>query len=545
MKKLIISAILMGALSCSAAAAEIEPKIVYDYSNNEVRVGADAGEEAKRVSLLILDEGFTFKDLKNTKDDASKILYLKQADQVTGEFTFAVSYSSDLEAGSYNARLVVGDESVDINEMSLVSTEIFEKAVDELNGYAAAGVFADFKSNLNKNSKNLGFSTKYSEKLKDDEALKEFMDDIKSNPLSKTDSVSNSKRFNTYVLMGALYDGVLDNADSLIKESNIKDDAVFAEYEKYITGKEEKEYVTTKMSGKRYSNINDLKDGIRKAILLNEIYYAEGYETVQDIISVYGANAGIGEASKTVAKGLIGKDFADANALLQKYNELNEDDGESPSGGGPSSSGGGRNNFVSNIVAGTSTAEKPNTVKKNSFADIEGVDWAIESINALYDKGIINGRSETLFEPDEFVTREEFVKILVSALGYQNEEYTENIFADVNDDDWFASYVNIAYNKKLVNGVGNNNFGSGSLISRQDMAVMIYNTLISKGIECPNGSKVFSDDEYMADYAKNAVKALYEMNVINGVSETEFDPVGNATRAQAAKIVYGILPYIG
>ena len=46
------------------------------------------------------------------------------------------------------------------------------------------------------------------------------------------------------------------------------------------------------------------------------------------------------------------------------------------------------------------------------------------------------------------------------------------------------------------------------------------------------------------DYALDAVAALYKMGIVNGVSETEFAPLDGATRAQAAKIVYGVLDLI-
>ena len=51
----------------------------------------------------------------------------------------------------------------------------------------------------------------------------------------------------------------------------------------------------------------------------------------------------------------------------------------------------------------------------------------------------------------------------------------------------------------------------------------------------------FSDDEMISDYAKDAVYALRGAGVIKGVSDLEFAPLANATRAQAAKMIYGLL----
>ena len=79
------------------------------------------------------------------------------------------------------------------------------------------------------------------------------------------------------------------------------------------------------------------------------------------------------------------------------------------------------------------------------------------------------------------------------------------------------------------------------MITRQDIAVMVCNALKTKGVTLPESELFFDDKGEISDYAIQSVAALYKMNVVNGVSETVFDPCGKATRAQAAKIVYGVL----
>ena len=54
----------------------------------------------------------------------------------------------------------------------------------------------------------------------------------------------------------------------------------------------------------------------------------------------------------------------------------------------------------------------------------------------------------------------------------------------------------------------------------------------------------FTDMNETSVYAVDAVSALYNLGVINGMSDSEFAPLKNATRAEAAKIVYGILDFI-
>ena len=543
MKKLILCTAFMCLLAGAASANELEAKVVYDYSNNKVIISTDAGESAKRASLQILNEGFTFEDLNSTEDDIEKIFYVKQADSVTGEFSFVINYGSELDGGLHNGRLVVGDKSVDIEDIKLISAEVFESTVSDINEYAKTENYPNFKDTLYNKGEQLGFDVKTLKKLDTDNCLKSFMQDVKENPLVLDDAISNITRFNTFLLMGALEDAVLDNANSLMADSLLAETEIYNGYKELIKEKDEQEFVTEKMSGNEYQTIEDLASGLAGAILLNEIYYAEGYEDVQNIISEYGDVAGISSVSKNVAKGLIGKDFDTVEELIEEYEELMDNSGSSSGGGGgPTSSGGNKKPSISGTFVGTTvTQNTQNAINKNAFTDIEGVDWAIESINALYDKGIIAGRTAELFEPDEAVTREEFVKLLVCALGYQDEAYTNDVFTDVSDNSWYVSYVNIAYEKNLVNGIGDNMFGSGMLITRQDMSVMIYNALKAEGIECEKTNPVFADADKIAGYAKEAVGTLYSMGIINGVSETEFDPQSHATRAQAAKIIYGVL----
>ena len=52
------------------------------------------------------------------------------------------------------------------------------------------------------------------------------------------------------------------------------------------------------------------------------------------------------------------------------------------------------------------------------------------------------------------------------------------------------------------------------------------------------GNGEVADGEEIADYAADAIKALFEAGIINGKGENQFEPQGSATRAEAAKIIY-------
>lgn len=173
-----------------------------------------------------------------------------------------------------------------------------------------------------------------------------------------------------------------------------------------------------------------------------------------------------------------------------------------------------------------------------TFTDLGTAEWAVESITNLVKKGVISGRSETIFDPDGLITREEYAKMLVLAFGLTAENATCD-FADVPADAWYYEYVAIAAQRGIVNGMGNGSFGVGSTITRQDMAVMTYRAAMATGkaMDMANEAITFADNADIATYAAEAVTVMQRAGIINGMGGNTFAPTGTATRAQAAKIM--------
>ncbi len=173
------------------------------------------------------------------------------------------------------------------------------------------------------------------------------------------------------------------------------------------------------------------------------------------------------------------------------------------------------------------------------FKDISENHWARESIANLKAKGIVNGTDTGMFEPDRNITREEFTKMIILICGLDGAADAAS-FSDVNPGAWYMTYINAAVESGIVTGIGDDKFGIGQNITRQDMAVMVQRALSAKGIarEAVKAYTDFDDEDSIASYAKTAVKMLFEAGVVNGKDGNCFDPTGNATRAEAAKIIY-------
>jgi len=217
---------------------------------------------------------------------------------------------------------------------------------------------------------------------------------------------------------------------------------------------------------------------------------------------------------------------------------------QATSGGTGSSSGGGGggSNSGGNAASGTffPNPDVPQTtISQKSFSDLENVKWAEAAIEALAQKGIVAGDGKGNFNPMNLVTREEFVTMILKATGTQESDETGE-FTDVKADAWYAKKVMGAYSAGIVFGVSDKEFGIGKNISREDMSVIAYRALKGRELSKKREFEEFKDFNSVSDYAKDAVKALYEAEIINGKGDGIFDAKGTATRAESAVVIYNL-----
>lgn len=252
-----------------------------------------------------------------------------------------------------------------------------------------------------------------------------------------------------------------------------------------------------------------------------------------------------GSARSSVLQKLVGKKpFASKEDFIQKVNaavaEINSQGSSSViknTGGG---GGGGSSSVSYQTTPNPSNGTQQNNNQQSGFSDIDGAEWARDSIEYLVSIGAVSGRSESEFAPNESITREEFVKILVSALNISAEG--EASFADMAESAWYKPYVAAAVNSGVVVGIGDNLFGVGTAITRQDAAVMIMRALKYKEVPVTEVSESgFDDDGDIADYAASPVASLAAAKVISGTPEGKFLPYNPITRAETAKLIHYVL----
>ena len=159
---------------------------------------------------------------------------------------------------------------------------------------------------------------------------------------------------------------------------------------------------------------------------------------------------------------------------------------------------------------------------------------------------IVNDKGDYIYEPATPITRGDFVKFLIRALGlYKYETFTSN-FADVAPEAEYAVEVAIGKNLGILKGVGDNCFNPEAPITRQDLMVICARGMkVVKILDKANISTLdqFSDNGIIADYAKADIAMMVELEMVKGNADGTINPLGNTTRAEAAVIMKRIFDW--
>lgn len=322
--------------------------------------------------------------------------------------------------------------------------------------------------------------------------------------------------------------------------------------------KSEKEAFTKYFTDKEINSVADVKKLFSDSVIISILGNVRGWVDYEVLIERHGDYIGISMdkyeelKSPSMVTNYLKASYSNVNDFKTDVNNaittLLKKQNTSSGGSSGSGGGGGGGGKVTSSAGGAINQINPSNVENEignseEFTDIEAVSWAKEYINYLAAKGIVGGTGDGKFEPMGLLTREQLVKMVVLCAGLEPKG-TAAGFEDVDANEWYATYIASAKASGLVNGVSETSFGIGTNVTRQDAAVMLYRAAKAQGIEFSKASEIFADDEKVAAYAKEAVYALKEKGIIGGREGNVFAPGDTCTRAEAAKMIYGIMMLI-
>jgi len=177
------------------------------------------------------------------------------------------------------------------------------------------------------------------------------------------------------------------------------------------------------------------------------------------------------------------------------------------------------------------------------FDDVDLNGWSAEYIYYLANLNIVGGVGGNRFAPKRNITRAEFVKMLASTVGADVAAYTGSSFADVKAESWYVPFIEWAFRNGVTTGKGEGTFKPDDMITRQEIAAMIYRCMTVLGLELPETAEAvsFTDEEEIAPYATEAIAALQKAGIIGGIENPDgtfrYAPKELTTREQASKML--------
>lgn len=171
------------------------------------------------------------------------------------------------------------------------------------------------------------------------------------------------------------------------------------------------------------------------------------------------------------------------------------------------------------------------------FTDIAD-HWALEAIQYVYEKDLMNGVSDTAFAPNKTLNRAMLATILYRMEG-SPAVTTANPYSDVAADTWYADAVIWASENGIVNGYGNGRFGPTDNITREQLAAMLlrYSDYKEQDTDARNHLTSYTDAGTVSAWALESVQWANAEGLVTGRTETTIVPKGSTTRAEAATIL--------
>lgn len=554
----VLAGVLSAAFIFNVSATEIK---VADSATDLISVTGDAEANNKAVSLVVLNPGYTESDISAEEyaDQTDVIQYFSVAYPKSGKYAFDVAMrnttAADVGGGAYRFIVTVGDERVHDSDYLFYFNDVKLSIIEKLNdGRIDSATVADafYKFGLSETPLYKGGNL-----TSITGALQTMRDAIETNKFEL-----NVNKFDVILRQAALLSAYNTSATALVTENG----ALIYPDLMEVEGTQSWSDYTTKLSasgiaslngvliGGEYSSIDELSGKFKEFVAYYGIIAHKdgGFDHIDtfftnyaDVYSKYGfkMNLVTDDNKNEIYNELIDTKTSNIKELATKFNSIAKSyNGDGSSSSSSSNRKGGTGGGFSGIGSmGTVVPTDSYITPEIGFDDLGSAQWASEAIMALAERGVVTGKAKRAFAPDDYVTRAEFLKMLVCALDISNSQ-TECAFTDVNGH-WGKQYIISAVEAGITNGVNETSFEPEGIIKREMGAVFLNRALAHKGIELARDDFAFADDGALSDYAKDSVYKLKLAGILNGVGENVFDGQAYVTRAQAAKMVYEVMIY--
>ena len=177
----------------------------------------------------------------------------------------------------------------------------------------------------------------------------------------------------------------------------------------------------------------------------------------------------------------------------------------------------------------------------DGFRDVKEADWFYPYVSSVSENKLMQGVSDTEFAPNDKVTRAMFVTVLYRMEG-EPAVKNENIYSDVRSSSWYEKATVWANGNGIVYGKTDTTFEPDTAITREEIAALIYRYAKYKEIGVDEVIKEintlsFNDIFDVSDWAGEAVNYCTAAGIITGDGNGDLNPKDHATRAETAAML--------
>ncbi len=174
------------------------------------------------------------------------------------------------------------------------------------------------------------------------------------------------------------------------------------------------------------------------------------------------------------------------------------------------------------------------------FTDVATDAWYYDAVEYVNEQGYMVGVSDTKFDPEGTLTRGMYVTILYRmSEDYGSYAGADSGFTDVPTSEWYEDAVAWAVALGITNGVSETTFEPETAVTREQMATLTARYLSAYDIaldEIDDPVSGFGDIDEASDWALDSIELMRITGIIRGDDEGNYRPKDTATRAEAATI---------
>ena len=179
------------------------------------------------------------------------------------------------------------------------------------------------------------------------------------------------------------------------------------------------------------------------------------------------------------------------------------------------------------------------------FYDISSKDWFLDDVMESTERGMVAGTTLITFEPNSTLTRAQAVAILARMDQADTTSAPVSPFTDVKQSAYYAPAINWAYANGVVAGVSETLFDPNATITRQELVAIVIRYLTGvRGLTLDSAELTFTDPAQIAGYAREPIQQAVAIGLVYGYPDGSFQPRNRLPRCEGVSILVRLARYL-